>query len=103
MKNLIGSLIVVSPRSPRLFKFQFTKTAIAVLALACVISFCAVVAIGYSFPRLMSEGERRTLENENQELRVRNLNVEIRAEQVNDRLSRLEEQSKRITDLMQTD
>jgi hypothetical protein len=86
-----------------MFKFRFTSKAIWLLAVSCLISFFAVLIIQYTLPRFVSTLDPVRLENENRELRVENRNTTIKADQMNDRLAQLEEQSKRISELMQTE
>ena len=100
---MLGNLIVLCPGSPKMFKFRFTSKAILLLAVSCLISFFAVLIIQYTLPRFVSTLDPVRLENENRELRVENRNTTIKADQMNDRLAQLEEQSKRISELMQTE
>jgi len=103
MDRLIGNLIVVSPKSPRVFKFQLTKTAILILALSCLISFGVVVVFGYILPAMAPENDHVRLVSENADLRVKNKNISIRADQLSERVAKLEEQTRRIDALMQTE
>jgi hypothetical protein len=101
MMNLFGSLIILSPGS-RIIKFRFTPRAFMVLGLCCAISFGTVVAIGYGYPRI-SEREQLRLERENQQLRISNKNLALGAAKVTEQTQRMEEQSKHIQDLMNTE
>ena len=100
---MLGNLIVLCPGSPKMFKFRFTSKAIWLLAISCLISFCAVLILQYTLPRFVSQLDPARLENENRELRVENRNTTIKAEQMSDRLVQLEERTKRISELMQTE
>jgi hypothetical protein len=102
MNKLFGNLIILSPGS-RIIKFRFTPRAFVVLALSCAISFGAVVAIGYSFPKVVSEREHLRLERENQELRISNMNAALGAARVAEQTQRMEEQSRRIQELIDTE
>jgi hypothetical protein len=100
---MLGNLIVLSPGSPKMLKFRFTSKALWLLAVSCLISFLTVLIIQYTLPRFVSKLDPARLENENRELRVENRNTSIKAEQMTDRLAQLEEQSKRITVLMEAE
>ena len=52
---MLGNLIVLCPGSPKMFKFRFTSKAIWLLAISCLISFCAVLIIQYTLPRFVSQ------------------------------------------------
>ncbi len=103
MKKLFGSCIVVGPVSSGIFRFRYTPTAIAILALAWVASFSMVVVLGYHFPPLVTDRDQIRLEIENQELRVRNRNTEIGTAKIDRRLSRLEGQAQRIGHLLEAE
>jgi len=103
MKRAFGSLIIMSPSSPRVHKLRLTRNAIVMCVLAGVLSFGVVVAIGYSIPLPVAETERARLEKENEALRTENRNLEVQAKRLDYRVSRLEEASKRITNLMEAD
>jgi low affinity Fe/Cu permease len=98
-----GTLVVISPTSPRLFKFQFTWTAIAILALSCLISFFMVVALGYTFPPLVTDKQKQMMTEMNDALRVANRNAEVGAIMVGSRVERMEATSKEIEALIESE
>ena len=103
MKRLLGNLIVVSPASASIHKLRYTPAAIAMLVIAVVGSFFAVVMLGHSFHPLVTDREQTRLEMENQQLKVNNRNEQLKIENMNNRVTNLEEQSHRIQELISTE
>ena len=95
-----GTLIVVSPTQPTLVKFRFTPKAFLSLALAGLISFLAAVAVGHTFPSLVRDHDRAQLANENLQLKVKNKNAQLGELQLQDRVSKIEQQTQRIQELL---
>jgi len=102
MKKLFGSLIILSPVSTNVLKFRFTPTAILILVLSCFLSFGVVVALGYSMP-VVPESDHMRLEKENMELKISNKNAALGVSRLAETTDRMEEQTKRIKDLMETE
>ena len=98
-----GTLIVVSPTQPTLVKFRFTPKAFLCLGLVGLISFLAVVAIGHTFPSLVRDRDRARLADENLQLKVKNKNAQIGELQLQDRVSKLEQQTQRIQELLEAE
>jgi hypothetical protein len=104
MKKLFGNLIILSPTNGNIMKFRFTPTAIMILVLTCFLSFGAVVAIGYTVPpRVRPASEQRRLEEENMELKISNKNAALGVSKLAETTDRMEAQSKRILDLIDTE
>ena len=103
MERLFGQLIIVSPDAPHLIKFRFTRTAITILVLSFVISFSAIVFIGYTFPPLVTDRDLHRLEVENQQLKVRNRNVQVKVQRLDAEVSTMEDQSRKIERLASTE
>lgn len=103
MKKLFGNLIILSPASKHVMKFRFTPTAILILVLSCFLSFGVVVALGYSMPPLVPESDHMRLEKENMELKISNKNAALGVSRLAETTDRMEAQTKRIKDLMDTE
>ena len=104
MKTNLFNLIVVSPSSPRIWKLKVSKRAIVIIALVFLFSFGLTVAMVSSVPpEKLSDADHLKLRLENQALQIENRNIELRAHRIDAELSELEEMSKRINALMQTD
>ena len=96
------TLILVRPESPRILKFRFTKTAIVILLVSCLISFIGVVAMRHIVGPLSMRDSLR-LEHENQELKVMNLNIAAGTAKVETRVDELEQQAQHILELVNTE
>ena len=104
MKSNLFKLIVVSPSSPRILRFQVSKKAIIILAMAFLLSFGLTVAAISSIPaEKLSDAVHLQLQAENQALQIENRNIELRALRIDADLNELEELSKRINALMAAD
>jgi len=103
MTGLFADLIVISPGSHHIFKFRLTKTGITVLALSCLISFFIVVMMGsiFTFPPLVTDIQQ--IREENEQLKVKTMNMSIGVRKVNDRITHLESLSQQITALAGTE
>jgi len=96
-----GTLIVVAPDSPRVVKFRFTGIAIWILALSFVLSFLTIAAFAYVFtPSPTADVEGSRLASENQQLKVKNLNVATGASKIEASVDRLEQQAHHIQELL---
>jgi cell division protein FtsL len=96
------TLILVRPESPRILKFRFTKTAIVILLVSCLISFVGVVVMRHVVGPLSMRDSIR-LEQENQELKVKNLNIAAGAAKMETRVDQLEQQAQHILELVNTE
>ena len=104
MKKNIFNFIVVSPSSPRIWRFRVSKKAVIILAMAFLLSFGVTVAVISSVPEeKLSDAGHLQLQAENQALQIENRNIELRANRIDAELSELEALSKRINALMATD
>jgi hypothetical protein len=75
-----------------------------ILVAVFVLSFFTSVVLALSFPHIrVNDSERDRLAAENQELKIGNKNAEFRTRRLKTQLSRVEELSKRVTDLMEAD
>ena len=102
MKNLC-SLIVISPESPEIWRIQVTKKAVAILAIAFVVSFCISVALTQGLEQqTLTEADYTRLEAENREMEIENRNAELRTRKVEMSLSELDARSERLTAMMDT-
>jgi hypothetical protein len=104
MKNTFCSLIVVSNESPTVFKLRISRLAIRYFVIAGLISFLTTVSFGFYFSSAaMDEFDHARLQQENRALQIENRNIEVRAQKIEAEVVSLEELSKRITDLMETE
>ena len=104
MKTRFCDLIVIAPESPSINKIRISSQAMLILFGAFVLSFSLAVALAYCFPaEKLNELNRSRLQAENQALEIENKNLELRTHKLNFQLSTLEQTSKRITDLLETD
>src|SRR5689334_18684040 len=100
-KSWDGTLIVVAPDSPRVAKFRFTRVALVILALAFVMSFLFVVILDHLFsPVPATDLDRSRLAAENQQLKLRNLNISTGAAKVEASVDRAEQQARHIQELL---
>jgi Tfp pilus assembly protein PilO len=102
MKANFCSFVVFGPGSPRVMKIHLSRRAIIILVMAFLLSFFAVVVMGYNFPPSISELNRGELENENLALKIEASNAVIGIQKLDAKLAELEEQSNRINDLVTT-
>jgi hypothetical protein len=94
----------MSTASPTVHKLRISRTAIKTFAIAGLFSFLITVSIGQYFnAKRVNEGDHARLLSENQALQIENKNAEVRAQRLDSEVMRLEELSKRITDLIQTE
>jgi hypothetical protein len=98
-KHSWGTLIVVSPESPRILKFRFTKTAILVLAITALAAFLTVVAVETAVGRLSMRDPAR-LKRENQELKLTNLNIAASKAVVEPQVDEMQRQAEHILELL---
>lgn len=104
MKTTFCSLIVISPQNRWSRKIQISRPAMFILAAVFILSFFTSVLLALSFSSLkVNEADRDRLAAENQTLKIENTNIEFRTRKLNTQLSRVEELSKRVTDLMEAD
>jgi hypothetical protein len=104
VKGNFCNLIVISTASPTVHKLRISRTAIRTFVAAGLVSFLITVSIGQYFSATrVNEVDHARLQSENQALQIENKNAEVRAQRLDSELMRLEELSKRITDLIQTE
>jgi Tfp pilus assembly protein PilO len=101
MSERFCSLIVFAPGAPGTIKFHLSRGAIMILLAAFVLSFLAVVLLGYTFPSEINEVHRAKLAAENQALKIEAADAELRIQRLNAKVSELEETSKRIHTLVE--
>jgi hypothetical protein len=101
MSERFCSLIILGPGSPRTFKLHLSRGAIVILLIAFLLSFLTVVVMGYTFPITVNDSHRKTLEAENDQLRLDTAYAAAGIETLNAKMAELEETSKRIDGLMQ--
>jgi hypothetical protein len=103
MKPTSYSLIAVSPQNFRMHRISFSRSAILIIVAAFFLSFSITVALLLAFPRVrVSDAARARLVAENQALTIENKNAAIGINQLNSRISHIEETEKNIHDMMQT-
>ena len=99
-KHSWGTLIVVSPESPRILKFRFTKTAILVLAITALAAFLTVIAVETAIGPMSVEHERTRLKRENQELKLTNLNIAASKAVVEPQVDEMQRRAEHILQLL---
>ena len=100
MSERFCSLIILGPASPRTFKLHLSRGAIAILVMAFLLSFLAVIWLGHAFPPTVDDLHRRKLEIENRALKVEASNAAIGIRKLDAKVSQLEEQSQRVYELV---
>ena len=104
MNNTFCSLIVVSNESPTVFKLRISRLAVKYIVIAGLLSFLTTISLGYHFPATeLRDIDHVRLQRENRNLQIENRNVEVRAQRLETEVAGLEELSKRITDLIETE
>ncbi len=104
MKNILYNLIVIAPGSAGLKKVQISRQAVLLLVAAFLLSFCSTVLLLHDFPlRAVNESDRQRLRAENQELKVDIRNAQFGERKLKDHVSSVEEKSKEIIELVQSD
>ena len=103
MTQTSGHLIVFSERAGQVWKIRFSRTAVALLILAFLMSFGFVVFVGYTFPPLVTDFEHARLEAENRALRIETTNLMVTTQKLNSRLTTLEAVSGRIANRLNAD
>jgi hypothetical protein len=102
MKTRSWNLIVLPPHGPRIEQIRLSCKAGLILLGAFVLAFLMTVLLLLAFPRIrVNESDRARLDAENQALKIENANLAISIGRLNEKLSRVEEQSQHITSLMQ--
>jgi hypothetical protein len=100
MSHRFCSVIVLGPGAPSTLKVHLSRTAIATLIFAFLLSFLAVIWVAYSFPSDIDDAHRDRLAAENQSLKTEASNASIGLTRLSARVSELEEKSKKINELM---
>jgi hypothetical protein len=100
-KKWYGTLIVVTPGTPRTFKIRFTWNAFRGLMLAILVSFLVLVSLRHTVRALVDDRDRSRLAEENLQLRVKNQNTEIAGIQLKDRVAKLEERARQIEEILE--
>jgi Tfp pilus assembly protein PilO len=103
MSDRFCSVMILGPAAPRMLKVHLSRGAIAILVMAFVLSFLAVVMFGYTFPKPVSEVRRAQLEAENRALKNEAANAAIGLQRLDAKVLKLEEATKRIDQTMTAD
>jgi hypothetical protein len=103
MNQASGHLIVVSHRAGQIWQIKFSRAAITILVSACVLSFVITVVAGFTFPPIVSDQQHAKLEAENRALRIETRNLTVKMSRLNGQIGRLEEQSTRIVNHLESD
>jgi hypothetical protein len=104
VKDTFCSLIVVSNESPTVFKLRISRVAARYIVIAGLLSFLTTISLGYHFPSTkLNDIDHVRLQKENHNLQIENRNVEVRAQRLEAEVEGLEELSRRITDLIETE
>ena len=99
MTQRFCSLIILAPAAPRAFKLHLSRGAIAVLILACVLSFLALSFLGYTFPQV-NDLHRTRLKAENDALKMEALEATAGIKMLDAKLAELESASKRLEEFV---
>ena len=94
------TLIVVSPESPRILKFRFTRTAILMLALSALAAFLTVVGVEMAIGPMSMERERTRLKHENQELKLTNLTIAASKAAVEPQVDEMQRRAEHILQIL---
>jgi hypothetical protein len=85
-------------------RISISRSAVLIILAAFFLSFSITVGFLLAFPRVrVTDAARARLVAENQALMIENKNASIGINQLNSRISRIEETQKRISDMMQSD
>jgi hypothetical protein len=104
VKNTFCSLIVVSNESPTVYKLRISRFTARYIAIAGLVSCLATVSLSYHFPAVKhDDAAHQRLQMENRALELENKNVQVRAQQIETELAGLEQLTKRITELIETE
>src|SRR5262245_51325123 len=102
MKKCLGRLIIMPPSSTRVHQVRLTRRGTTLVVLAGVICLCVAAILGHIAPQVVPDAERARLEQENRQLKAANKDVEMQARKLSERVSHLEQVSKKITNTMAT-
>jgi hypothetical protein len=100
MSEHFCSLIILGPGTPRTLKFHLSRGAITVLICAFLLSFLAVIWLGYRYPTPVDTPHRQKLEAENQALKAETTNAVLGIKKLNERVVELEEKSKKVEEMV---
>jgi hypothetical protein len=100
-KKWYGTLIIVSPLKPQPFKFRLPSAALAIFAVATMVTFLMIAAVRDSLHALRADHDRVRLVDENQQLKVGNKNAVIGGLLLSDRVARIEERARQIEELLE--
>jgi hypothetical protein len=104
MRTRAWNLIVIPYGNARMEQFRFSKKAIVILVLAFVASFLTTVLFLLTHPQpRVNETERARLEAENRSLKVDNDNLSFQMRRLDAQLKNIEERSKVVQTLMDTE
>jgi hypothetical protein len=103
MSDRFCSLIILGPGNPHNVKFHLSRGGVAILIAAFLLSFLAVVWVGYSVPPNVNDLRRMKLEEENRALRVEATNATLGIKKLDEKVSELEQLSNKINELVATD
>jgi Tfp pilus assembly protein PilO len=103
MSERFCSVIILGPAAPRMLKVHLSRGAIAILVIAFLLSFLAVVMFGYTFPPAVSDVHRAQLAAENRALKSEAANAAIGLQKLDEKVLQLEEATKRIDDMVTAD
>jgi hypothetical protein len=101
MSERFCSLIILGPGAPHTVKLHLSRLAIAILVLAFLLSFLAVIWVGYTFPTSVNDLSRTELEAENRALRLETSNAKMGIMKLDAKVADLEALSKRIEGLVE--
>jgi hypothetical protein len=101
MSERFCSLIILGPGAPHTVKLHLSRSAIVILVLAFLLSFLAVIWVGYTFPTSVNELSRTALEAENSALKLETSNAKMGIMRLDARVADLEALSKRIEGLVE--
>jgi hypothetical protein len=96
-----GTLIVVTPSSPRAFKIRFLWNPFRNLVAALILSLLVLAILRHTTHALVNEYDRNRLAQENLQLKVKNQNAEIAGIQLKDRVNKLEERARQIEEILE--
>jgi cell division protein FtsB len=100
MSEHFCSLIILGPGSSRTLKLHLFRGAITVLICAFLLSFLAVIWLGYKYPVVVDAPHRQKLEAENQALKAETTNAVLGIKKLNERVVELEEKSRKVEEMV---
>lgn len=104
MRTRAWNLIVIPHGNSRMEQFHLSNKAIMVLVLAFAVSFLVTVLFLLTHPQpRVTETERMRLETENRSLKVDNDNLSFQMRRLDAQLKNIEERSKVVEALMDTE